>query len=75
MGKNIEFIYTYLIEKKKIKPSRISLGIAPYGKEATELWLIPNKNIFLPTCKECFLIQAEDEEKLKEYFSVKKTKK
>ena len=75
IGKNMEFIYTYLTEKKKINPTRFSFAIAPDGKEATEFWLIPNKNILIPTCKDCSIIQGEDEEKLKEFFQLKKSKK
>ena len=72
---NMEFIYTYLVDKKKIKPTRISFVVAPEGEEALEFWLIPNKNVSIPTCKDCPIIQAEDEEKLKEYFQPKKLKK
>ena len=75
IGNNMEFIYTYLVDKKKIKPIRISFAIASDEEEKTELWLIPNKEISIPTCKDCSIIQAEDEEKLKEYFELKKSKK
>ena len=75
VSKNMEFIYNYLVNKKKIEPNRISFAVAPNGDEATEFWLIPNKDISIPTCKDCAIIQAEDEEKLKEYFQLKKSKK
>ena len=75
VGRNMEFIYNYLVEKKKIKPTRISFAVAPEGEEAAEFWLIPNKDISIPTCKDCSIIQAEDEEKLEEYFQLKKSKK
>jgi hypothetical protein len=75
VSQNMEFIYLYLTEAKKIKPSRISFAINPESENDTELWLIPNKDISIPGCKDCTIIPAEDEEKLKEYFKVKKTKK
>ena len=74
VSKNMEFVYTYLTGKKKIEPARISFAVAPEGEEATEFWLIPNKNISIPTCKDCPIIQAEDEESLKDYFQPKKSK-
>jgi hypothetical protein len=75
VSKNMEFVYTYLTGKKKIEPARISFAIAPEGEEATEFWLIPNKNIAIPACKDCSIIQAEDEESLEEFFQLKKSKK
>ena len=75
ISKNMEFIYTYLVNKKKIKPMRISFAVALNGDEATEFWLIPNKDISIPTCKDCLIIQAENEEKIKEYFQPTKSKK
>lgn len=75
VSKNMEFIYNYLVNKKKIEANRISFAVAPDGDEATEFWLIPNKDISIPTCKDCSIIQVEDEEKLKEYFQPKKSKK
>lgn len=75
VGQNLEVLYTYLVEKKKIKPTRISFAIAPAGEEAMEFWLIPNKNVSIPTCSDCSIIQAEDQEKLKEYFQIKEAKK
>jgi ribosomal protein S18 len=75
VSQNMEFIYRYLTENKKIKPSRLSFAIIPESENETELWLIPNKDIAIPGCKDCVIISAEDEEKLKEYFQVKKAKK
>lgn len=72
VGKNMEFMYRHLVEKKKIAPTRISFAVAPEGKEATELWLVPNKKILVPTCEDCLIVQAEDKEKLKEFFDLKK---
>ena len=74
VSKNMEFVYTYLTGKKKIEPGRISFAIAPEGEEATEFWLIPNKNVWIPTCKDCPIIQAEDEENLTEFFQPEKSK-
>lgn len=75
VSKHMEFIYNYLVNKKKIEPNRISFAVDPNGDEATEFWLIPNKDISIPTCKDCSIIQVEDEDKLKEYFQPKKSKK
>jgi hypothetical protein len=74
VSQNMEFIYTYLTENKKIKSSRISFAIIAESENDIELWLIPNKNVSIPNCKDCVIIQAEDEEKLKDYFQVKKSK-
>lgn len=75
IGQNLKFVYSYLVEKKKINPTRISFAVAHEGKEAMEFWLIPNKNISIPTCKDCSIIQAEDKEKLSEFFQIKESKK
>jgi hypothetical protein len=75
VSQNMEFIYTYLTENTKIKPSRISFAVIAESENDTELWLIPNKDVSIPSCKDCVIIPAEDEEKLKEYFKVKKSKK
>ena len=74
VSKNMEFIYRYLTENKKIKPSRITFAIISESENETELWLIPNKDVSIPGCKDCVIIPAEDEEKLKAYFQVKKAK-
>jgi hypothetical protein len=75
LGKNMEFVYLYLTEKRKISPNRVSFAVSDFGEEETQLWLIPLKNFWFPDCKDCPIIPAEDEEKLKEYFQVKKSKK
>lgn len=75
LGKNMKFIYSFLTEDKKIKPEKISFAIDSDGKEETRLWLVPNKDIKVPLCMDCTIIQAEDEDKLKEYFELKKSKK
>lgn len=74
VAQNMEFIYLYLTENKKIKSSRISFAIIAESENDTELWLIPNKNVSIPNCKDCVIIPAEDEEKLKDYFQLKKSK-
>ncbi len=75
VSQNMEFIYLYLTENKKIKPTRISFAVAAESENEVELWLIPNKDISIPTCQDCVIIPAEDEEKLKEFFQIKKSKK
>lgn len=75
LGKNMKFIYLFLTEDKKIKPEKISFAIDTDGKEETRLWFVPNKDIKVPLCMDCVIINAEDEEKLKEYFELKKSKK
>jgi hypothetical protein len=75
LGGNMKFIYLFLTEDKKIRPEKISFAIDSDGKEETRLWLIPNKNIKVPLCMDCLIVKAEDEEKLKEYFELKKSKK
>jgi len=73
VSQNMEFTYRYLTENKKIKPSRISFAITAESANDTELWLIPNNNISIPPFTDCVIISAEDEEKLKEYFQIKKS--
>lgn len=75
LGRNMKFIYLFLTEDKKIKPEKISFAVDSDGKEETRLWLVPNKDIKVPLCLDCLIIEAEDEEKLKEYFELKKSKK
>lgn len=75
LSRNIQFIYLFLTEDKKIKPEKISFAIGSDGKEETRLWFVPNKDVKVPLCMDCFIIKAEDEEKLKEYFELKKSKK
>lgn len=73
VGRNMKFIYSFLTEDKKIKPERISFAIDSEGKEETRLWFVPNKNIQIPLCIECSIIKAEDEDKLKDFFQLKKS--
>jgi hypothetical protein len=75
VSKNMEFIYTYLTETKKIIPTRVSFAVVEDSNNEVELWLIPNKNVFIPGCKDCLIIPAENEEKLKDFFQIKKSKK
>ena len=69
LSKNINFVQQYLTKTEKIKSDRISFVIDKDGEERTELWLVPNKRVWLPTCMECPLIQAEDKTKLKDYLA------
>lgn len=71
VGPNMAFIYRYLTVDKKISPLRISFVVAADSPYEAELWLIPNKNIWVPTCMDCAIIPAEDKAKLKEFFDVK----
>ena len=75
LGRNMKFIYLFLTEDKKIKPEKISFAVDSDGREETRLWFVPNKNIMVPLCKDCTIINAEDEDKLKEFFELKKSKK
>lgn len=75
LSRNMKFIYLFLTEDKKIKPEKISFAIDSDSKEETRLWFVPNKDVKVPLCMDCLIIKAEDEEKLKEYFELKKSKK
>lgn len=72
-GLRIEFVYRYLTEKKKISSSRISFGLTTTAANETELWLIPNREITIPSCPNCIIVAADDE-KLKKFFQLKKSK-
>lgn len=69
VSKNMSFIQQYLTKTEKIKADRISFVIDKDGEERTELWLVPNKKVWLPTCRECPVIQAEDKTQLKNYLA------
>lgn len=71
VGAHMEFIYNYLTIKKKVAPSRISFAVATESANETELWLVPNENIWIPSCMDCSMIPAENKEKLGEYFKIK----
>lgn len=73
-GSRIEPIYRYFTEKLKISPSRISFGLSTTAANETELWLIPNKQVLIPSCPDSVIIAADDKEKLKEYFSTATSK-
>jgi hypothetical protein len=72
---NLKFVYWYLTKNRKIKTNRISFVIAPRGDEETQLWLIPNKNMWFPDCLNCSVVHGEDKTKISSFIDNKKQKK
>jgi len=72
VGSNMAFVYRHLVTNKKITPSRISFAVSEESVEETELWLVPNTKVLVPSCPACMIIPAEDREKLNTFFQEKK---
>lgn len=73
LGSKLEVIYKYLTGAKKLATSRFSFALTMESENSTELWLVPVEKLAIPGCDDCVIIPADDNEKLKEFFQVRKS--
>lgn len=73
LGPKMGLVYEYLTDTKKLATTRFSFCLTLESKNNTEFWLVPVQKLAVPAYGDCVIIPADDNEKLKEFFQVRKS--